>query len=261
MKTRVIVVEDIPENRSTYEIALRVDGHAVDVAGSKGEALELLRGRTYHAALLDIRLQEGNERNEEGLDVLRSIHESGEGTTAVILSGQGTLATAVDAYEKYGLYRFLRKESKEASVEGIQAAVRAAVQKATLDLFGRYGSLTAVLAGARDEKLFWEDKALRILEPGGMNGLDRALREALGTLLPVLPRRDEHTSRFDDNNRHLELSLWSKAEAKAIRATFRNTGGPLRAAERGGARGAELSASVVDDLDSHRGDFIESIWK
>src|ERR1700760_1823934 len=110
MTGRVLIVEDIPENRSTYEIALSTDGHMVDVAQSRTEALLLLRRKSYDVALVDLRLVENDESNMEGLAVLDALHASGEGTALLVLSGHGTPQSVVKAYERYSIRRFFMKE-------------------------------------------------------------------------------------------------------------------------------------------------------
>ena len=101
----ILVIDDEPDIRRTLEAILAEEGYAVTVTGAAGEAIELIRDAIFDAVLLDIWLPD-----RDGLDVLRDIRamDGGTGPEVIIVSGHGTIETAVRA-TKLGAYDFLEK--------------------------------------------------------------------------------------------------------------------------------------------------------
>lgn len=268
MKNRILVVEDIPENRSTYRITLELDNYLVDCAGSKEEALALIRERTYHAALVDIRLFEADESNTDGLDVVRALNSSGEGTKSVILSGHGSLENAIRAYESLGIFRFLQKESGTASLQEIRHAVAACVKISKINLLGKYPSLIALLAGGVNvAQIVWEGKCLHALKSGGAEMLKNAFHTLLDGYLPVLPLAEGNTSEIRDLDGCVRFWLWSKAARSALIGSLERASGVIKPTTLLGSNKEVrrftkegLIGVLCEDSQRKREDYVESIW-
>jgi two-component system nitrogen regulation response regulator NtrX len=101
----ILVVDDEPDIRRTLEAILGEEGYSVTAVGSAGEALELVRDAIFDAVLLDIWLPD-----RDGLEALTEIRgmDGGVGPEVIIISGHGTIETAVRA-TKLGAYDFLEK--------------------------------------------------------------------------------------------------------------------------------------------------------
>jgi two-component system nitrogen regulation response regulator NtrX len=101
----VLVVDDETDIRSTLEAILVEEGYGVATAGSAAEAMDRVRDSVFDAVLLDIWLPD-----RDGLEVLRDIRamDGGSGPEVIIISGHGTIETAVRA-TKLGAYDFLEK--------------------------------------------------------------------------------------------------------------------------------------------------------
>ena len=101
----ILIVDDEAEIRSSLEEILREEGYGVATAGTAAEAITLLQDAPYDVVLLDIWLPD-----RDGLDVLNDVHalDSGARPEVVIISGHGTIETAVKA-TKLGAYDFLEK--------------------------------------------------------------------------------------------------------------------------------------------------------
>lgn len=87
---RILVVDDLADWRTTLGGLLEDDGYDVQVAESSAEALELLRTSHFDLAVLDVRLDESDEDNTEGLDLAAEIKQHWPAVKVVIITGYGT---------------------------------------------------------------------------------------------------------------------------------------------------------------------------
>lgn len=100
---RVLVVDDEPKVLSTLQMALRVEGYEVDVAGGVGVAAEKAKREPYDAALLDVSLPDGN-----GVELLSHLKRENPDLVCIMMSGQATVEIAVEATRR-GASDFLEK--------------------------------------------------------------------------------------------------------------------------------------------------------
>ena len=101
--TSVLVVDDEKNILVTLSRALRVEGFDVDVAGSGQLALEKAKVKSYDAVLLDVQLPD-----LDGLEVMRKLRAEQEDLPVLIMSGHGSIETAVAA-TRIGAHDFLEK--------------------------------------------------------------------------------------------------------------------------------------------------------
>jgi two-component system response regulator PilR (NtrC family) len=99
----LLVVDDEPDLRTLYELALLREGYDVETAGSVEEALLQLKDRTFSAVITDMRLPDGS-----GLDVLRRLEEDNRREKAIVITAYGSAENAVEAL-KAGAYDYLTK--------------------------------------------------------------------------------------------------------------------------------------------------------
>ena len=102
-RTTVLVVDDEPNILTTLRRALEIEGFAVEVAGSARIGLEKLAERDIDAVLIDVMMPE-----MDGLTALKAIKERAPALPVVMMSGHGSLDTAVQA-TKLGAFDFLEK--------------------------------------------------------------------------------------------------------------------------------------------------------
>src|SRR4051812_46456014 len=100
---KILIVDDEPNILSTLRRALELEGYGVEVAGAGRLALEKLRALAFDVVLLDVAMPE-----MDGLEVLRQIGEGWASLPVIMMSGNATLATAVEA-TKLGAVDFLEK--------------------------------------------------------------------------------------------------------------------------------------------------------
>ncbi len=102
-KPRILVVDDEPVMGSSLEKILRAWGYEAVLAATAAEAREAFRPGAFAAALLDLRLPDG-----DGVSVLRALRESDPEIPVVMMSAYGTVEAAVEAV-KAGAVDFVTK--------------------------------------------------------------------------------------------------------------------------------------------------------
>jgi DNA-binding NtrC family response regulator len=113
MPTLLIVDDDVETVRFMEEL-LAGHGRQILSARSPGPALDLLRERNVDVLVSDINLNAGRS----GLDLLRAIRADGKPTRVVLISGFGTLETAVDAVRN-GAFDYISKPFNIAEVKAV----------------------------------------------------------------------------------------------------------------------------------------------
>lgn len=104
----ILVVDDEADIRMLMCGILRDEGYETREAGNSGQALAAIRSRQPTLVVLDIWLQ-GSEL--DGLEILKIIRRELPNLPVVMISGHGTIETAVAAI-KIGAYDFIEKPFK-----------------------------------------------------------------------------------------------------------------------------------------------------
>ena len=102
-RPKVVVADDERSIRDMLSAALAQWGYQVFPAQSGSEALGLLKGQLFDAALIDIRMPE-----MDGIELLRELKRYDSSMEVVIMTGYPTVITAVEAL-KEGAYDYLTK--------------------------------------------------------------------------------------------------------------------------------------------------------
>ena len=100
---RVLVVDDDAGVRESMERMLRAAGYTVQMASSGEEAVDLARGDAFDVILSDMRMP-----GLSGLDILKKLREVRVDASFIIMTGFGTIDTAVEAM-KLGAVDFVQK--------------------------------------------------------------------------------------------------------------------------------------------------------
>jgi len=120
---RILVVDDEEPIRELMKDILEDEGYHVELAESGEEALAMMERRAYDLVFLDIWLP-----GVDGMEVLRRVVEREPRPHVVIISGHGTVQSAVEAI-KLGAYDFIEKPL---SMERIIVVARNAVTEKRL---------------------------------------------------------------------------------------------------------------------------------
>jgi len=158
----ILIVDDEADIRLLIEGILEDEGHISRGAADADQALEALRRRRPHLVILDIWLQ--NSRLD-GLELLETIHAEHPGLPVVMISGHGTIETAVRAI-KFGAYDFIEKPFK---ADRLLLVIERAIEAARL----RAENEELRLRGAPETELL------------GSSGAVTHLRQAVGKVAPT----------------------------------------------------------------------------
>lgn len=100
---RILVVDDEEGIRRILRQVLEYEGHEIRTAGSGGEAIALYDEVHPDLTFLDVKMG-----RMDGLEALDRIREADGNALVVMISGHGTIETAVEATRR-GAYDFLEK--------------------------------------------------------------------------------------------------------------------------------------------------------
>ncbi len=103
MKRRVLVVDDEKGIREALKQLLEYEEIEVQTCASGGEALRVYPDFRPHLVFLDVKMQ-----GMDGLATLRALRDLDAHAQVVMISGHGTIQTAVEATQ-LGAYDFLEK--------------------------------------------------------------------------------------------------------------------------------------------------------
>ena len=131
MRGKVLIVEDYTDWRDLLSGMLQREGLDVETAGSLQEAQDALqKSKDLDLAILDIRLVETDETNEDGMRLLSDIRKKQEFTRVIMITGHGTMEMQRKAFREYKAFDFFRKEQFDSDDfrKGVQEAVEEAAR-------------------------------------------------------------------------------------------------------------------------------------
>lgn len=119
MSERILIVDDEKGIRTTLRGILEDEGFEVDAVGSGERCLDVTRSGDYDLVILDVWLPE-----MDGLAVLEQLKEDGYPAQVIMISGHGTIESAVRA-TRLGAWDFVEKPlSLEKTVLVVKNALR-----------------------------------------------------------------------------------------------------------------------------------------
>ena len=131
MRGKVLIVEDYIDWRDLLSGMLQREGLDVETAGSLEEAQDALKKtKDLDLAILDIRLVETDETNEDGMRLLAEIRNKQEFIRVIMITGHGTMEMQRKAFREYKAFDFFRKEQFDSDDfrKGVQEAVEEAAR-------------------------------------------------------------------------------------------------------------------------------------
>jgi DNA-binding NtrC family response regulator len=158
----VLLVDDEVDFRETVAEKLGLGGYRVSAVGDAAAALAAVKSESFAVALVDIRMP-----GMDGLTLLRALREAHPGIEVIMVTGHGTIETAVEAM-RAGAHHFLTKPVKLAELE---VAVAKAVEKGRLE---------------RDSILRRQERAWTRVH-GSIVGASAGIREVLSIVERVAP--------------------------------------------------------------------------
>lgn len=101
--SNILIIDDEKAIRKTLSEILSYEGYKIDEAGDGEEGLRKLREKEFDVVLCDIKMPK-----VDGLEFLEKSREINADTPIIMISGHGTIETAVEAVKK-GAYDYISK--------------------------------------------------------------------------------------------------------------------------------------------------------
>ncbi len=119
----ILIIDDEKSIRRTLREILEYEGYKVEEANDGIEGLTMIKEKSYDAILLDIKMPK-----MDGMEVLDKIQQMSTEIPVIMVSGHGTIDTAVEAVKK-GAYDFV---AKPMDLNRLLISLRNALEKASL---------------------------------------------------------------------------------------------------------------------------------
>ena len=131
MRGKVLIVDDYSDWRDMLSGLIEREGHRVEAVGTRETALAYIdENKDLDLVILDIRLVEAEENNEDGMRLLAEIRKRLSFTRVIMVTGYGTMETQRKAFKEFQAFDFFSKaqfdseEFKEAFQRAIEQAAR-----------------------------------------------------------------------------------------------------------------------------------------
>ncbi len=121
--SKILVIDDERSIRNTLKEILEYEGHTVHDAADGAEGIAKATGNKYDIILCDIKMPK-----MDGLEVLEKLNELAPDVPVVMISGHGTIETAVEAIKK-GAFDFI---SKPLDLNRVLITIRNAMDRSSL---------------------------------------------------------------------------------------------------------------------------------
>jgi two-component system nitrogen regulation response regulator NtrX len=119
----ILVIDDEKSIRSTLKDILEHEGFSVELASNGQEGIDLFSNTQFDAVLCDIKMP-----GMDGIEVLEKIQAITNEVPVIMISGHGTIDTAVEAIKK-GAFDFIEKPP---DLNRLLITIRHAIDKTTL---------------------------------------------------------------------------------------------------------------------------------
>ncbi|MBK6730266.1 MAG: sigma-54-dependent Fis family transcriptional regulator [Bacteroidetes bacterium] len=119
----ILLVDDEKSIRKTLKEILEYEGYAVDEAQDGAEGLRMIQDGDYDVVLMDIKMPK-----MDGMEVLEKMQNTNADVPVIMISGHGTLETAVDAVKK-GAFDYV---AKPPDLNRLLITIRNALDKSNL---------------------------------------------------------------------------------------------------------------------------------
>src|SRR3982750_4577168 len=119
----ILIIDDEKAIRKTLSEILSFEGYKIDEASDGEEGLKRFKDKTYDVVLCDIKMPK-----IDGIEFLEKSRESNADVPIIMISGHGTIETAVEAVKK-GAFDYI---SKPPDLNRLLITIRNAMDKTKL---------------------------------------------------------------------------------------------------------------------------------
>lgn len=142
-EAHILVVDDEELIQLTLQAILQEDGYRVDVASDGAKAIESIRACHYDLVITDLKMP-----GVSGLDVLREVQQRSPTTVTIMMTGYGSVASALEAVH-LGAYEYLLKPTP---VEEFKLAVRRSLERKRLSETDSLYRVTSAVTASFDKQ-------------------------------------------------------------------------------------------------------------
>lgn len=121
--SNILIIDDEKAIRKTLSEILSYEGYKIDEAGDGEEGLKKFKDKSYDVVLCDIKMP-----RLDGIEFLDKAREANPDVPVIMISGHGTIETAVEAVKK-GAYDYI---SKPPDLNRLLITIRNAMDKTNL---------------------------------------------------------------------------------------------------------------------------------
>jgi len=110
MRGKILIVDDYSDWRNMLSGLIEREGHLVESVSTREGALAYIdENKDLDLVILDIRLVETEENNEDGMRLLAEIRKRLSFTRVIMVTGYGTMETQRKAFKEFQAFDFLSK--------------------------------------------------------------------------------------------------------------------------------------------------------
>jgi len=110
MRGKVLIVDDYSDWRNMLSGLIEREGHLVETVSTRAAALACIdENKDLDLVILDIRLVETEENNEDGMRLLAEIRKRLSFTRVIMVTGYGTMETQRKAFKEFQAFDFFNK--------------------------------------------------------------------------------------------------------------------------------------------------------
>src|SRR5919202_3292353 len=125
-RAKILIADDERSITEGFSAILQDEGYEVDVAQDGQKALDRLASGTYGGVLADLKMPK-----VDGLALLKELQSREITTECIIITGQGTVDSAVEAMRQ-GAYDYIEKPLNAEKLNRLKAVIPKALEKAQL---------------------------------------------------------------------------------------------------------------------------------
>jgi DNA-binding NtrC family response regulator len=166
MTAKILIADDERAITEGLSAILRDEGYDTEIASDGERALQRLIAEPFGVVLADLKMPK-----VDGVALLREIRQRGMATECIVISGQGTIRSAVDAVTDGGAFYFIEKPLNAEKLSELKALIKKALESFELKRANR--ALTTELA--------------TLTHYGELTGQSEAMRSVYGILDAVAP--------------------------------------------------------------------------
>jgi CheY-like chemotaxis protein len=214
----LLIVEDAQEWCDAYtRAAIRENFPIIKVAKHLKEAESYIGDMQFAVAFVDIGLNEADDRNVDGLQVMEKIRKAGDKTSIIVVtgrSGQDVLPITRDSIFKYQVHNIMRKADIEPSeIRGFLKAGLEAFEKATA---GSELTPQDALRGSLPGSI-WDEHVMRAIGArSGVQPFYGFLKDLVSGLLPLVPPKGDTALEIDKEAGLVHGRYWTRATGQAV---------------------------------------------